>query len=142
MEFVVNAVPAGGEWFSPDIGDNLSRPSSEQAQILYEPMTVHEVMKVEQSQLTTTPRGMRDIQGVLETRQWAIRRKVLEEKVKGTQNMFRKDAATGEVVPIKDGKELVATVLAMSDASAIGILHQTFDRIVNRSRMDEDSLEQ
>lgn len=137
-----NTDASGGEWFYPDIGDNLSRPKEQRAGLWCQRMDGRELEKAEVGLLrrvksTNQRTALRQAGELMAKRKEALVRK----RVTKLQNWFD-GAADGGRKAVEAIGDLLDLLMARPGCGAIAVklVNDTYEFIIGASQIEEELL--
>lgn len=124
-----------GVWFAPDIDDNRERLEPERAAVLLTPMSAREFQAHQQSQVISSKKRVKDVGAYLERREFAVRLKCLDARVKAIRNWHVADkAGTRE---LRTWAELRDALLNSTEAAHISVIHEIFAALTEHSSLED-----
>ena len=127
-----------GVWFAPDLDDNRERPEPERAAMLLVPMSAREFQAHQQSQVLVTKKRMKDVGAYVERREFAVKLKCLDARVKDVRNWFVEDKSGKR--ELKTWAELRDALLGSADAVHLAVINEIFGALVEHSALEDGAL--
>jgi len=129
-----------GVWYAPDFEDNRDLPEEHQAAVKIIPVSARRFKEIESSNLMTSrAQKSKDAGAYLARREWALKRKTLEESIVDLRN-WKSEDESGQTKELKTPKELLDALEHAEDASMLAILSDVYNAAVSRSALDEGAL--